>query len=274
MMNPASVVVTAVALVGCVLLAGCTGQSGASSGASGATPTETTATGAPMVSPGDAAIASPSTGADGLRVYEVSIEGRIVLLPFDVALDPRSMPSADVGETVGRFERDGRLVIEDVTTVSADAETRQPELALESGDFVREIADPVVGTIQIVTNYAMWSHTTNGPRAEADFPTHIFELERGVDGSDLAYYVHPNVLGPAFILESIDNLFVSHDSPNRALRIVRVGSITIRFEEGGAKIRGEIDLVGRVRTGGAIIGDPDEVANYRYLAAFEGALEN
>jgi hypothetical protein len=81
------------------------------------------------------------------------------------------------------------------------------------------------------------------------------------------------VLGAAFTLESIDNLFVSSSSITAALRIVRHGYITVHVDEGSGTVSGRIDLVGWARTGATVLPTPEELAPYRYLATFSGQLD-
>jgi len=205
------------------------------------------------------------------REFAISLRGRSVMMPIDVSFDAESMPAEDVGQVIEEFERHGSLVVQEITSPVDGTDVRRLEIALEVGDFILELGSPRAGTIQIVTNFAMWPHTSNGDGSMAEFPTQIFELDAASD-TELRYLIDPHALGSAFNLESIDNLFVSTSSTMASLRIVRHGYITVDINEQSGSVSGRIDLVGWARTGAPVVPTPEELAPYRYLATFTGSL--
>jgi hypothetical protein len=180
------------------------------------------------------------------------------------------MPPADLGTEIDRFTREGNVAIEVLETPFRGKTHSQPEFALESGDFTLPKAR--VGIIQVVTNFGMWKYVPNGSLTASQFPTNIGELVRDQDGYDLVYYMDAHLLGSTMSLESVPNLFVSHSSGLHALRIIRVGTIKLRYENGGGSISGEVDLIGWAATADFIGSDPSERAFYRYQATFRGDL--
>jgi hypothetical protein len=206
-------------------------------------------------------------GPGEAATYTGTIDGRIVLLPWDEPFAAREMPPEDSGQVVERFELDADLVVQELTTPFWGTETRQPEVALWAGDWVTR---PEAGVIQVVTNFGMWAHIPNGDKTVAQFPTHIGELVRGEDDADSVYYMDSKLLGGTMTLESVPNLFVSHSSGTHALRIIRIGRIDVRLDEGGDELTSEVDLIGWAATGTTVFPTPEELGFYRYQATFTG----
>ena len=212
------------------------------------------ASGAPAASP----------AASEPRRYVVRIEGRTISLPIDVRFAPREMPDPDTGETLLNFSRDGVLTLQNLATPRGAETDVRTEFALESGDWT---LSQEAGMVQLVTNFGMWAHVTNGPRPAAEFPTQLAELEGDVAGWDLAWYIDARSW-PALSVEAVPNLFIAH--PSLTLRNIRLGAARVRFDDRGGLV-GEVDLIGWAPTGSF----PPTQANLafsRYRADIVGEL--
>jgi hypothetical protein len=260
------------AAIGCGLLSACAGSPATTlpPGSLGSSSAPTTIS-PPATSDPTSGPTTSLIGEGEPAMYAVTIVGRTVQLPIETTFAARNMPPADVGAEVDRFDRPGNAAIEVLDTPWRGETHHQPEFALESGDFTS--SNSKAGIVQVVTNFGMWKYVPNGPMESSRFPTHIGELVNDRDGFDLVYYMDDHLLLNAMSLESIPNLFVSHSSGFHSLRIIRVGTIKIRVENGGRSVSGEIDLIGWAATVDLIV-DPFERAPYRYQATFTGAVQN